>query len=82
MRASGVIGLLIERSGLTDRRFSLTLGKCETWARNTRKAAGVPKLDTVADVADVCNCDVCIIDRDTGAVVATVTPPRRAGDGA
>lgn len=82
MQVDSLITLLVERSGYSDRRMSLELGKCETWTRNTKKNASDPRIGTVADVADVCNCDVCIIDRDTGAVVATVTPPRRAGDGA
>ena len=81
MQVDKLIGLLVERSGLSDRRVSLDLGKCETWARNTKKNAKDSRIGTVADVADVAGCDVCIIDRETGAVVATVTPPRRVQEG-
>ena len=81
MQVDKLISLLIRRSGLSDRRVSLDLGKCETWARNTKKNAKDPRIGTVADVADVAGCDVCIVDRETGAVVATVTPPRRAQEG-
>lgn len=78
MQLEKLISALIERSGMSDRRISLELGKCETWARNTKKNAKNPRVGTVADVADVAGCDVCIVDRETGAIVATVTPPRRA----
>lgn len=82
MQVNNVMRALVERSGKSYRQVSAELGKSATWASNVAMPTRTPRLDTVADVADVAGCDVCIIDRDTGAVVATVTPPRRAGDGA
>ncbi|WP_281657204.1 hypothetical protein [Collinsella stercoris] len=80
MQVDRIIRTLIDRSGLSMNGMSAALGKSREWARLTAKPGRVPKLDTVADVADVAGCDVAIIDRETGAVVATVTPPRRAAD--
>ena len=77
MQVDRIIRTLIDRSGLSMNGMSAALGKSREWARLTAKPGRVPKLDTVADVA---GCDVAIIDRETGAVVATVTPPRRAAD--
>lgn len=76
MEPNNILELLSTRANIGGRELSRRMGRAETWANNS--FGRVPKLDTVANVADVCNCDVCIIDRDTGAVVATVTPPRRA----
>lgn len=81
MQVDCIIKTLIERSGLGCNGMSRELGKSREWARLTARAGRVPRLDTVADVADAANCDVCIIDRETGATVATVTPPRRTQDG-
>ena len=58
--------------------MSRELGKSREWARMTARAGRVPSIGTVADVAAVAGCDVCVIDRETGAIVATVTPPRSA----
>ena len=76
MKPNNILELLPTRASISGRELSRRMGRAETWANNS--FGHVPKLDTVANVADVCNCDVCIIDRDTGAVVATVTPTRRA----
>ena len=81
MQVDRIIRTLIDRSGLSTNGVSAALGKSREWARLTAKPGRDPKLGTVADVADVAGCDVCIIDRKTGAVVATVTPPRRAQEG-
>ena len=78
MQVDAIIRALIDRSQFSYNGISRELGKSREWARLTSKPGRTPRLDTVADVADVAGCDVCIIDRETGAVVATVTPPRRA----
>ena len=41
------------------------------------KQGRTPSLATVASVADVCGCDVVIVDRATGERVGVVEPPRR-----
>ncbi len=80
MQVDRVIRAMIDRSTLSANAVSAALGKSREWARLTAKPGRDPKIGTVADVADVAGCDVCIVDRETGAVVATVTPPRRAAD--
>lgn len=80
MQVDRVIRAMIDRSAISANGFSAALGKSREWARLTAKPGRDPKLGTVADVADVAGCDVCVVDRETGAVVATVTPPRRAAD--
>lgn len=81
MQVDCIMRAIVERSGLSYNAFSSAMGKSREWARITSQAGRTPRLDTVADAADVAGCDVCIIDRETGAVVATVTPPRRVQEG-
>lgn len=77
MQVDEVIKGLIERSGMSYRAASAALGKSPNWAGVTAQHGRVPKLDTVADVADVAGCDVAIIDRATGETVGVIEPPRR-----
>lgn len=79
MQVNAVLKAIADHGGLSGRGLSKALGKVDTWARNS--FGRDTKLGTLADVADVAGCDVCIIDRETGAIVATVTPPRRAQEG-
>lgn len=81
MLVNQVLRSVIERSGKSYRQVSAELGKSQNWAGAVSMPSRSPALATVADVADVAGCDVCVIDRETGAVVATVTPPRRAQEG-
>lgn len=77
MQVDSIIRTLIDHSGMSDRAMSKAMGKVDSWARQTAAAGRVPKLDTVADVADVAGCDVAIIDRATGETVGVIEPPRR-----
>lgn len=79
MKVNKLIATVVERSGKSYNRLSADLGKSREYVRQAASKAA-PSIATVADVADVAGCDVCIIDRKTGAVVATVTPPRRASN--
>lgn len=79
MQVSGIISAIITRSGKNANQLSADLGRSREYVRNAASKAA-PSIATVADVADAAGCDVCIIDRETGAVVATVTPPRRTTD--
>lgn len=80
MQVNELLRALVERSGKSYRQVSAELGKSPNWAGAVSMPTRSPAMATVADVADVAGCDVCIVDRETGAVVATVTPPRRAAD--
>ena len=80
MQVNELLRALVERSGKSYRQVSAELGKSPNWAGAVSMPTRSPAMATVADVADVAGGDVAIIDRETGAVVATVTPPRRAAD--
>lgn len=76
MQVKDVISALVAHSGQSARGISATLGKSPNWA--AMAAQRTPRLDTLADVADLAGCDVVIIDRATGERLGTIEPPRRA----
>ena len=80
MQVDALINVLVERSGKSANRISADLGKSREYVRNASRKS-TPSIATVADIADACDIDICLIDRETGAVVATVTPPRRVQEG-
>lgn len=80
MQINKLLRAIIERSGKSYRQVSAELGRSPNWAGAVSMPTRSPAMATVVDVADVAGCDVCIIDRKTGAVVATVTPPRKASN--
>lgn len=79
MQVNELLRAIVERSGKSYRQVSAELGKSANWAGAVSMPTRSPALATVTDVADACGCDVCVVDRETGAVVATVTPPRKCG---
>ena len=78
MQVDACIKELIAHSGMSYRFMSAQLGKSPNWAGVTAQAGRVPKLDTVADVADVAGVDVVLIDRASGDRVGVVDPPRQS----
>lgn len=79
MQLDSIVRALVEHSGMSARAVSLTLGKADTWARNTMANSRDPRLSTVANVADLAGVDVVLRDRKTGEELGTVEPPRREG---
>ena len=77
MQVKDVFGYLVKCSGMSARALSLSLGKADTWARNS--AGRDTKLSTVATVADVAGLDLVLVDRATGERVAVVDPPESGG---
>lgn len=77
MQVNDVVAALVEHSGMSSNRVSAALGRSREYIRNSLYRS--PQLATVADVADVAGCDVVIVDRETGATVARVDPPRQGG---
>lgn len=75
MQVTDVFSYLVKRSGMSARALSLSLGKADTWARNS--AGRDTKLSTVTTVADVAGLDLALIDRETGEAVAVIDPPDR-----
>lgn len=78
MQVNEVIRFLVDNAGTNCNAAAAALGKSREYVRNAA-ARRSPSLATVADVADVCECDVLIRDRRTGSE-AVITPPRREGD--
>ncbi len=78
MQVNEVAGSLIDRSGKTGEGLSLEMGKSKSWASVIRSPKRIPRLDTVADIADAAGVDVVLVDRATGERVGIVDPPRRA----
>lgn len=81
MQVNELISAMLDRCDKSQEAVSLELGHAKSWASVVKSKKRTPSIATVIDVADVAGCDVCIIDRKTGAVVATVTPPRKAQEG-
>lgn len=77
MQVNQVVSAVVSNSGMSYNAVSAKLCKSREYARNIAVRASAPRLDTVADIADVCGYDLQLVRRDTGATV-TVTPPRRA----
>lgn len=75
MQARDLFSALLDRSGMSARSLSLSLGKAETWARNSRGRD--TKLSTAATLADIAGCDLVVIDRESGDIVARIDPPER-----
>lgn len=80
VQVNDVIAALVKRSGKSYNAVSADLGRSREYVRQAATSKRGPALATVADVADAAGCDVVIVDRETGATVATVTPPRRAAE--
>lgn len=72
--------LLNSRPDVTAVDLSARLGRARSWASNVAAPTRSPALATVADVADVLGYRLDVVDRETGEVVGSIEPPRRAAD--
>lgn len=79
MRVDRVVLELVEHSTMTGEQVSAELGRSRAYVSVAGGKGRAPRLDTVADVADVCGVDVVLRDRATGEELGTVEPPRREG---
>ncbi|WP_428379566.1 helix-turn-helix domain-containing protein [Olsenella sp. Marseille-QA0557] len=77
MRIDRVILDVVEHSTMTGEQVSAALGKSRAFVSVAGGKGRSPRLDTVADVADVCGVDVVLIDRETGEKIGAIEPPRR-----
>ena len=78
MQVKELVGALVRKSGKSANALSADLGKSREYVRNIAVRAAAPRLDTIADIADVAGCDLVIVDRATGETVGVVDPPRRS----
>lgn len=75
IQVSKAIRHLVDSAGTNSHAASLALGKSRECVRNASKRPS----PSLATVADICDFDVIIRDRRTGAE-ATIAPPRRTND--
>lgn len=74
MQVNSVIRFVLDRTGKSDRAIGPALGKGTAWA-GMAASGRIPKLDTLARVADLAGLDVALVDRSSGDVVAVVDVP-------
>lgn len=79
MQVNELIAKLVAHSGKSYNAISAELGKSREHVRNVATRTNAPRVDTLADIADVAGVDVALIDRGTRSVIGRVDPPRRAG---
>lgn len=77
MEASSSIRAAAKHAGVTLYELSRRLDRAPAWAGITSSPGRDPKASTIAAIADVCGCEVVIVDRQTGERVATIDPPGR-----
>lgn len=77
MQGKDVARALVEHGGLTLWSASKALGRSGQYLDTVARRGSVPSLDTAAAIADVCGCDLVLVDRATGDTVARVDPPAR-----
>lgn len=78
MQVNKVISTLISSSDKSSEAISAECGRSASWSRVVAMPTRSPALATVADIADACGVDVVLVDRATGAAIATIDPPRCA----
>lgn len=75
MDVKRILSTIIAASTKTANGISLELGRDRSFVRLTKSHADI-QLRTLADIADVCDMDVVIIDRKTGEQICKVDAPR------
>ena len=56
---------------------SRACGRAHSWAGITSTDGRDPATSTLADIADACGCDLVVMDRESGEIVARIDPPER-----
>ena len=77
MQANETWAALLSHASLTAWSASKRMGHAGGYIDGTMRRGSSPRSDTLAALADVCGCDLAIIDRATGERVAVVDPPER-----
>ncbi len=81
MQVNTCIKELAVARGVSLRGLSAALGRSSAWGSRVSGPERSPALATVADVADVLEYDLAVVDRETGETIGTLEAPRRRGDG-
>ena len=74
MQVDTCIRDMVDTRGVKLVDLSRRLGRADSWARTVSRPGRTPSLSTVVDSADALGYDIGIIDRDTGAVIGTISP--------
>lgn len=75
MKPNEVMRALVDTYGDGQRALSRKLGHTPGWFSSTLTRRSVPRLDTVAAVADTCGYELVIREKNGGAVLGVVEPP-------
>ena len=81
MQIDTCIKELSTASGVSLSEISRRLGKSRVYASNVAAPGRSPALATVADIADVLDYRLAVVDVATGKEVGTIEPPRKAAQG-
>ena len=75
MKPNEVMRALADTYPDGQRALSRKLGRSPGWFSSTLTRGSVPRLDTVAAVADACGYEVVVREKGGGPVLGTVEPP-------
>ena len=76
MEPIDVLPTIVRGSGRSMQSMSLQLGRSRNYITQTIQNLSVSKVDTVAEIADVCGYDLLLRKRDDGSEIV-IDPPRR-----
>ncbi len=75
MKPNEVMRALVDTYPEGQRALSRKLGRSPGWFSPTLTRGSVPRLDTVAAVADACGYEVVVREKEGGRVLGKVDPP-------
>lgn len=69
MQAIDSFRYVLDKSGKSQRAISRELGKVDTFVSSMLAARRTPGMQLMADVCNVCNYDLVLVDRATGDTI-------------
>ena len=79
MKALDAIIAIINKSEMSAREISRSIGRHPNFVTNTLARGSVPKADTLAMIADACRYDLVLVSRDDDDDL-TISPPGKDDD--
>ena len=76
MDTTQAIRQIINASGKSIRQAAGDMGKSPTYLSSFLTRGSIPKADTLATLANVCEYDLCLISRETGETIRIDPIPR------
>lgn len=80
MQAGEALKLLSKRLPMSMREASRRLGRSGNYVYATVSNVSIPRVDTLAAIADLAGVDVCLVDRKTGETIARIDSKTQATD--